>query len=78
MNNPSRKNFANYASLAIGMALLGGGMPPLPDLHKNDNSNKPDIRKCALPGCTNESSRGYCCAAHCKIHKQMLKERKVV
>jgi len=34
-------------------------------------------RKCALPGCENETTRGYCCAEHCKEHKIMLRaERK--
>jgi len=31
-------------------------------------------RKCALPGCTTMTKKGYCCAAHCRHHAQDLKE----
>ena len=30
-------------------------------------------RKCALPGCDNVTTRGYCCAEHCEIHKRKFK-----
>jgi len=33
----------------------------------------PSTQKCALPECTNRTTRSYCCAEHCKTHRERLK-----
>lgn len=34
-------------------------------------------RKCALPGCNTLTKKGYCCAHHCKVHKVVIKMRRI-
>lgn len=30
----------------------------------------PDLRKCALPGCEKMAEKTYCCAEHCRLHRE--------
>jgi len=43
------------------------GLPP------SLRERKREARKCALPGCDKLTTHngGYCCAEHCKQHKEM-------
>ena len=34
-------------------------------------------QKCSLPGCKVETSHGYCCADHCKEHKQLQRKERL-
>ena len=45
-------------------------------LEANQEEPKPQTQ-CVLPGCENLTAHngGYCCAEHCKQHREMRKER---
>lgn len=42
-------------------------------IHPVKQEKKP--RKCALPGCDNQTTHngGYCCAEHCRKHREQLR-----
>ncbi len=62
-----------YLATAMGM-MLASGYPVPYSLRKPG----PKQRVCLLPDCANVTyhNGGYCSAAHCKEHKQMLRTAK--
>ena len=46
-------------------------------LEKSLPPEKPSV-KCRLPGCVKSTKHpgGYCCAEHCKQHREMVRESK--
>ena len=66
-----KKGFRTMAAMAMLGGLTGGFNNVLPD--------KPPVtaKICLLPGCNEmtEHRGGYCCADHCKEHKQRLKNK---
>lgn len=60
------KRIETYAALALSMAAIAGYVP------KSCFSKQKIANKCLLPDCEIMTSHrgGYCCAEHCKKHKQ--------
>jgi len=71
-----RNKLPGYLSIAAALAAGGlggrdflGSMPP--------TVRGQDRGTCSLPGCGNPANRGgYCCAEHCKQHREMDREKR--
>jgi len=62
------------AALAMTMVAMMGGSLPYAFGRRATQPTPIKKAKCGLPGCDVQSERDYCCAEHCRQHKQMNKE----
>jgi len=46
-------------------------------LFSKPQGRKPKEEKCLLEGCNNLTSRGWCCAEHCKEHKHLRRAKRI-
>ena len=57
-------------------ACLGVWGVPMGILAKNLGGHSKPKQKCGLPGCDKLGEKDYCCAEHCKQHREMRKAHK--
>ena len=65
-----RNRRGHMAALEAFLAGVGWGIPPLDMLPQSSFKPITDLRKCALPGCEVQSLKDYCCADHCRKHRE--------
>ena len=60
----------------LASAILGAWGVPVSHIAKTLGGSRKPKQKCGLPGCINLGEKDYCCAEHCRQHREMRKGKR--